>query len=147
MSDAIKALKARKRTLESLVAGAQFIAGSKGIPSRHQWAGVSGDALTELLQLTGVRVTVSLPDLNSVNAAKQQVEDDLREYEKAAAEEAQTKMIEMLRAQFAAQIQPPPPPPPPPPPTAPAPDLRSITDLIEKAVAAALASQAPNSNT
>lgn len=125
----IKILKARKRTIEQLIAGASFIAGSKGIPSRHQWVGVSGDALAELMAIGGIRITCSLPDLNQLNAIKSSLEEEIREVER-----------EELIAQFKAVPAAVPAPAP-----APAPSLQEImtlmapmmTKMVTEAVAAA----------
>lgn len=81
MSD-LKMLKTRKRTLETLIAGASYIPGSKGIPSRHQWVGVSGEALAELMAVGGIRITCSLPDLNQLNAIKSSLDEELRDLER-----------------------------------------------------------------
>ena len=132
MSD-LKMLKSRKRTLETLIAGASYIAGSKGIPARHQWVGVTGEALEELMKVGGVRITCSLPDLNQLNALKSSLDEEIREVEREA-----------LIAQFKAA------PAPAPAPAAAAaaalPSEDALMAMVAKVVAAAMAAQAPKPN-
>lgn len=134
MSD-LKMLKTRKRTLETLIAGASYIPGSKGIPSRHQWVGVSGEALAELMAVGGIRITCSLPDLNQLNAIKSSLEEELRDLER-------DELIQQFKAAPAAVPAPAPAP-------APSPSLQEImtlmapmmTKMVTEAVAAAANTQ------
>ena len=135
----LKVLKTRKRTLETLIAGASFIPGSKGIPSRHQWVGVSGEALAELMALGGIRITCSVSDLNQLNALRSSLDEEIRDLER-----------DELIAQFkAAPAAVPVPAPVPAPATVPYPSLQEImtlmapmmTKMVTEAVAAAANTQ------
>lgn len=132
MSD-LKMLKSRKRTLETLIAGASYIAGTKGIPSRHQWVGVSGEALAELMAVGGIRITCSLPDLNQLNAIKSSLDEEIRDLER-----------DELIAQFKAAPAAVPVPAPAPAPALPSED--ALMAMVAKVVAAAMAAQAPKPN-